>query len=209
MAKSTNSKTATHYSELYGIPLGTIVNCRRRKWPLDDPEQLLRKFYESPGKKPDLTILETLACGTPTERVQSKKFTSNPDVPHLLQEVEDLRAECRRSFKDFEVEPSPIRRVPLHKVYLANLKALAALIPLATKAEEEADRLVSAEGVAAAWNRGLADFVTSLELVARRVATHSTFRRFDPVEVEAVVKREIDIALAQLRNANSTTEKDV
>jgi hypothetical protein len=208
MAKST-SKTATHYSELYGIPLGTIVNCRRRKWPLDDPAQLLRKFYESPGKKPDLTILETLACGAPTERVQSKKFTSNPDAPHLLQEVEDLRAECRRSFRDFEVEPSPIRRIPLHKVYLANLKALAALIPLATKAEEEADRLVSAEGVAQAWNRTVGDFMSSLTLVPRRVATHATFRRFDPVEVEAIVKKEIDTVLIQLRSANAATEQGV
>ncbi len=192
-------KTLAHYAELYGLPLGTINNCRRRKWPLNDPAELLQKFMNSPGKKPDLRKLEALACGPITERLQSKEFTSKPDAPHLLEELENLRAETRRSFKDFEEEPSVTRRVQLHKVYLANLKALSNLIPLATKAEEEGDRLVSADAVSQTWIRAISEFRTTLELIPRRVATNALFKKLeDPVAVEEVIQGEIKSALKQL-----------
>ena len=201
----TKKKSLAHYAELYGLPLGTIANCRRRKWPLDDPEELFRRFTESPGKKPDLRTLETIVCGENTERVKSKEFQSEDDAPTLMSELDHLRKECRRSFADFENEPSPIRRVQLHKVYLQNLKALSALVPLATKAEEEAGRLVSADAVVQQWMRATLEFRAALETIPRRIATHPVFRKLDPVEVEAVLNHEVATVLEQLRRQADPT----
>lgn len=196
---TSKKRTLADFAELYGLPLGTIANCRRRKWPLNDPQELLRRFMDSPGKKPDLRKLEELACGGVEERIKAREFKAEPDAPHLLQELENLRAETRRSYRDFEEELSVTRRVQLHKVYLANLKALSALIPLAIKAEEEAGRLVSTAGVVQAWTRSMGEFRTTLEQLARRVATDSLFSKLDPVDVEQVITKHVMAALVLLQ----------
>ncbi|HEY1769241.1 MAG TPA: hypothetical protein VGG02_03180 [Chthoniobacterales bacterium] len=199
-------RTLQEYADLYQIPLGTIANFRRRDWPLDDPQELLRRIYESPGKKPDLAVLEKLACGDASERVQSDDVKVNFDAPHLEDELASLRQEVARSFADFQKEQSPIRRIPLHKVYHANLKALSALIPLATKAQVEAGTLVSQAAVEKVWERNVLEMRKSLEQLGRNLSKDPLFHRVDKVALEQLVAKHVASAIEFLRTGETQPE---
>ena len=118
----------------------------------------------------------------------------------LSSELKRLQDECARSFREFQDEPSPIQRVALQKIYLAYVAAMRQLAKPASAAELEAKNLIAVAEVEATWTRALQEFRTSLEAIPRRVATHALFKKLDLVDVEELLRNEVNAVLTRLES---------
>ena len=203
------------YAELYGIPLGTIQHAYSRKWPLDDPLELLKKFEKAPGPKTNLDTLRSIVNGTvkdnplpPVDLEEDAAMMSMALAGGLTQELARLKAECAQSHRAYLAEQRPADKLTRQKVWLANVAALRQLAKEAPKAERDAKNVLLISDVESTWTRSLKECKTSLESLARRVSTNILFAKLDPVEVEEVIQKEVAGILSHLERGSWLEQKD-
>lgn len=215
-----NKQSLMWYTRAYGWPLSTVKNARNRRWPLDDPQELLAKVMAGRGRKPPMQTLINLANNQtgPTKRPGSaqsapKKPADVPpppppssgsgDVPHdlrsgLAAELKRLETETAQSYANYLAETLPAEKLVKQVIYLKNVNALRALAKDAPKADRDAKNTLPIGDVDAAWSRSLKECRSSLEALGRRLATNPLFKKIDPVDVEELVDKEVREILAHL-----------
>jgi hypothetical protein len=119
-------------------------------------------------------------------------------VSSLVRELERLERQCDEVGRELDREESPSLRLQLAKLRQQYSANLARLIRPAINAEVQQGLLLMKSDVDATWSRTILEFRKTLEQIPRRLATHTLFHALDPVDVEQVIKKEVDTVLAQL-----------
>lgn len=219
-----NKQSLMWYTRHYGWSLSTVRNARARRWPLDDPQELLTKVMASRGKKPPLQILINLAnkqTGPATSRGSRQRVSKTADnvppppppssvpsdVPHALlsglaAELKRLEAETAQSYANYQAELIPAEKLVKQALYLKNVGALRALAKDAPKADRDAKNTLPVGEVDSAWSRSVKEFRSALEAMPRRVATNPIFKKIDPVDVEELVMKEVQTILSHLETGS-------
>src|SRR5438045_3272210 len=127
-SKSAKPQTLEWYANLYGLPLGTMQNAKKRGWPIKDPQKLLEKMLKAPGKKPPLTILESIVNGEAKEPETTETETEDTSFDEsmvlrsgLLHELKRLQEETMKSYRAYLAEKRPGDRLTRQKIYLNNV----------------------------------------------------------------------------------------
>lgn len=211
------------YVTEYGMPLQTIRNYVKRKWPLDDPQALFLRISGNKRKKPPLQKLLNIVNGqsgpsTPSPR--SSRITPKPkaDVPPvdpppqvigelkagLADELKRLEMECAQSYANYANAAEAGDKILLQKVYLANVNALRALAKDAPKADRDAKNVVPVTEVDSTWSRALKEFKSAIEMLGRRLSTSPVLKGkdIDPVDVEETVNKEVFMILERLESGS-------
>lgn len=193
------------YAELYAIPYATIANCYNRKWPLDDPKELLARFEKAPGPKTNLTVLRDIVNAGPQSSPSVEPETETEIIQlsmalagGLMDELDRLKKETASSYKLYIAEQRPADRMARQKIWLANSAALRQLAKEAPKAEREAKNVLVVSDVESTWSRALKEFKTSIESLGRRVSTLALFSALDPIDVEEAISKETVVILTHL-----------
>jgi len=183
------------YVEKYGIALGTIQNCVRKNWPLDDPTKLLEKFLNSRGLKPNLAKLQDVASGGRKLRTKRPgKTTTEADSQDegvtLQHEFERIKSESARSYREYLAEKNPATRIALQKIWLANSAALRQLAKPARQSEVDLKNWLQKSDVEASFARAASEFRGNIENLGRRISALPLFAKLDPVDVELACAKE-------------------
>lgn len=222
MPKGDFAHTLMWYSDTYKIPFQTIRNAHKRGWPLDDPAGLLAKMMASKGKKTNLQGLINLVNGQSGPSGKSRGSSQNAqnppagvapgqtkseDVEHSLlgglqAELKRLETETAQSYANYQAELLPAEKLVKQKLYLANVNALRALAKDAPKADRDAKNSLPIDDVDSAWSRSVKEFRSECEAMPRRVATNPMFKKIDPVDVEELVMKEVQLILTHLETGS-------
>jgi hypothetical protein len=219
-----NKQSLMWYSREYGWPLQTVKNARNRRWPLDDPQELLVKVMAGRGKKPPMQKLINLANGqkgpaaSPRARQNASASQSEPpapppgttpseDVAHdllsgLAAELKRLETETAQSYANYVAELLPAEKLVKQTIYIKNVNALRQLAKDAPKADRDAKNTLPIGDVDSAWSRSFKEFRSSLEAMGRRLATNPLFKKLDPVDVEELVNKETGEIIAHLETGS-------
>jgi hypothetical protein len=93
------------YIKEYEIPEQTVVNAYRRKWPLDDPHELLLRFLHAPGPKSSgLQALMNYCNGQSGPSAVSRGSSKNASKPKAESSVRRPAAEQAGDPKKILVE---------------------------------------------------------------------------------------------------------
>ncbi len=228
-SRTTLSHPYSWYEKTYGLSISTVIRYHKKGVDLDKPADLLARLVSKPGQKPDLKKLQAFVMGRedavqlPTQKPPKKSALPPPEDEEvdldavdidgldeskvLSNELKFLKVECDRARREYQRETNPIDKNVKLKLYQALVNTMRQLAKEAPAAELAAGNVLPKGEVESIWMRAFKETSNQLDALARRLATHPTFRRCDPVEVEETVTAEVNLIKGILEDGSWLNKK--
>jgi hypothetical protein len=219
--------TLPHYAKVFSIPEATARKYWRKRYPLDNPKELLEAILaqKSKGSRTNLKTLQAMAHMTKTPgpgeappdkrdarrssapRVSAPRASTQSEQPPtdalegLQREMQRLQEETNAAYESYQDCDQPLDKQAYWKIWKEMLEQWGKLAKVAPEAEREAGKMALVTDVEATWRRLLAEAKTTLMTLPRRLATNPVFRALNPVDVEQTALAEVNQVMTALEAA--------
>lgn len=190
----------THYAQLYQWPLSTVHSYKRKGYPLDDPEKLLKVVQSTKHTREHIEALQQVVRSRRTVKSQpappppkSAPTESGPvDALDGMQlELRRLKTETDQAYENYRQAPSAIEKSGYWKLWQELLTVWSRMAKVAPEAEREAGTVARVQDVDKTWSRTFQEVKSLLEGLPRRVATNPKLKKYDPVDIEQACLEEL------------------